>query len=520
MAALFSPAEENASLTFSRPKQEALLGHLINNPSFFYTCRNKIQPEWWSYDQLRLIWELHVLLYERSKVGRAATPSELQNKLDLKWHTPSEILSAKNQIKICFDKMQDFSLEALQTELTEWLKCRIYLSSMIKSQNLYNSAANGQQDPKKLSQAFEIIRQLTKDLEEATFEPEFCESMDDPEGDIRAQVVDAKSALTFGLPALNRLLLPEGGGKGCLMQGDMTILLAPTNVGKTTAMVTVAALNIWEGKDVLLITHEGRIGDIKLKIWQSMMGQTRQALMEGLTNQEFREALKIVKEKVLAHLEFLPLNQAGMTVEEVESIIRRRQERWQITHMGKGFDLIVDDYAAKLTTEKAKGGQFALRQIHEIVYNYFSQIALEHKLHVLTAIQTNREGSKINSRKSGQRGEEHRLLGMEDVSEAWGPMTTATNVISINRPPEAQANNIVIYLLCKSRSSEVDWAVACKSNFACAQSHSPDAPATWYRGSSTMSSKIENLLEGYKGTEIPAEAVAIAENEVLAGARA
>jgi hypothetical protein len=101
---------------------------------------------------------------------------------------------------------------------------------------------------------------------------------------------------------------------------------------------------------------------------------------------------------------------------------------------------------------------------------------------------------------------------MEDVMESWGPMTTATNVISINRDPVAQAKGIVTFFICKSRSSEVGWAVACKSNYAAAQSHQPDAASTWYRGVSPMSERIESLLDGFRGREIPMQAVLDVEN--------
>jgi hypothetical protein len=293
----------------------------------------------------------------------------------------------------------------------------------------------------------------------------------------------------------------DGDYYGFTLDGDHLYLLSDFTVThNTTAMVTVAAWNILQGHDVLLVTHEGRTNDIKLKIWQAITGLTRQTVLQHLSNDDILRGLALARELVNRHLEFLPLVGAGKTVEEVLAAIRRRNERWRSVH-GRGFDLLVDDYAAKLTTQMAGGGGWQPRQIHEWVYNQFTQLGLQEGFHVLTAIQTNREGSKANKRFGRT---EARLLVMEDVQEAWGPMTTATNVITVNRDPIAQANGFLTFLICKSRSSEVNWAVCVKSNFACARSHWGTYDCTWYRGTDSMSDKMDTLLTGYRGQEVPA----------------
>jgi hypothetical protein len=495
------------TLPFSAPKQEALMGHLLMSEKFFQLARHRIKESWWTNSRLQQLWGITLRLADR--YNRYMLPTEIQECQEIVAANVKEAGQLRQVINFCIQRSRDFGMDILQAELSDWFKCRIYLAEMKRSEAIFNMAAKGGTNSKQLAEAFEVVKRMTREIDDANFEPGAAEDMTNPVRDFEGQVVEASAAISFGLPLLDETLLPEGKGKGSLLRGDMTVLLAPTNVGKTTCMVTVAALNIWAGKSVLLITHEGRIGDIKLKIWQSMMGLTRQQVMNDLNDPQFRANLEVIRNMVNARLEFLPLNKAGQTVEEVEAVVRRRQENWKVKHLGAGFDLIIDDYAAKLTTQQARGGHFALRQIHEVVYNYFSQIALEHNVHVITAIQTNRDGSKAN-RKFGKT--ESRLLTMEDVMESWGPMTTATNVISINRDPQAQAKGVTTFFICKSRSSEVGWAIACRSNFGAAQSHDRIAAATKYRGTSPMSEKIESLLEGYTGREIPFEEVAKVEN--------
>jgi hypothetical protein len=501
-------AATGESLPFSGPKQEALMGYLLTDERFFMIAKHRILPEWWSIGRLQQIWGISIRFSNR--YGRAPKATEIIECQEMMAMDLAEANRLKSVINLSIQRRMDFGLDMLQAELTDWFKCRIYVAAMKKSESLFNLAAKGGQDSKKLQEAFDILKRMSKEIEDASFEAGQVEDMSNPVQDFQNQLVEAKDAISFGLPLLDEILLPEGEGRGSLLKGDMTVLLAPTNIGKTTTMVTIAALNVWAGKDVLLITHEGRVGDIKLKIWQSMMGLSRKEVMGRLNDDEFRKSLDVIRTLVNKHLEFMPLNKAGLTVEEVEAAIRRRNDRWRGSCLGKGFDLIIDDYAAKLTTSLARGGQFQLRQIHEVVYNYFSQIALQEGCHVITAIQTNREGSKTN-KKIGK-DVLSRLLTLEDVMESWGPMTTATNVISINRDPSAQAKGIVTFFICKSRSSEVGWAVACKSNYAAAQSHQPESPATKYRGTSPMSEKIDSLLEGYCGREIPWEEVGKIEN--------
>lgn len=492
------------------------MGYLLTDERFFLLARHRINIEWWGSPPLQKLWGITTRL--STAYNRPVTAHEVGECQEVVLGDLMEANKIRALIDRCLARRQEHGLDMLQNDLTDWFHCRIYLAAMKRSEMLFNEAAQGGGKNKdRLAAAFAALKQMNREIDDASFEQGTVEEM--LIEDIEGARVDAKNAVDFGLPKLNAFLNPEGAPSAAehaqgqwhisgLLKGDMTVLLAPTNVGKTTTMVTAAVVNILDGRDVLLITHEGRISDIKLKIWQCMMEDDRHTLMNGLTKPAYRERLEVMQKIMKQHLEFMPLNKAGMTVEEVEAVIRRRQERWQTTHCGKGFDLIVDDYAAKLTTANARGGQFQLRQIHEIVYNYFSQIALEHNVHVLTAIQTNREGSKVNNRVS--KGAESRFLTMEDVMESWGPMTTATNVISINRPPEAQSRNVTGFYICKSRSSEVGVVFLAKSNFACARSHWPTGECEEYRLSAVNGDRVEKLLEGFQSVEIGDEPQAAA----------
>jgi hypothetical protein len=193
------------------------------------------------------------------------------------------------------------------------------------------------------------------------------------------------------------------------------------------------------------------------------------------------------------------MNKTGITVEEVVSVIHSHQNRRRAL-TGKGYDLLIVDYPAICTTETAKGGQWAPRAILDYVYRQFVQLAGEEKFHAVLAAQSNREGAKVNRNYDG---DDNRLLTPEDISEAYGPTMSATNIFTLNRDPRAQQANRMTWYLCKSRSGSVGWAVCCRTDFTKALTHSPELACTAWNGNHAMPDKIEKYLQQYNQLDIP-----------------
>jgi hypothetical protein len=68
----------------------------------------------------------------------------------------------------------------------------------------------------------------------------------------------------------------------------------------------------------------------------------------------------------------------------------------------------------------------------------------------LGAIQTNRDGSKINKHHSGAT----RLLVPEDVSESFAVIMMASNVLTLNRSPQAEKLGIATFSVGKTRTNK------------------------------------------------------------------
>jgi len=92
------------------------------------------------------------------------------------------------------------------------------------------------------------------------------------------------------------------------------------------------------------------------------------------------------------------------------------------------------------------------------------------------------------------------------VMEAWGPMTAASNVISLNRTVEdANANKITMHG-CKSRGGETGWSVVCNTNYNICRTHGNNMGYFWYKGTDALTTPVaKNIATTFNGELVPAE---------------
>lgn len=482
-------------LPFSQDRQDALLGYLLTDDQFFNQARNKIKPTWFLNIKSAKIYSRLLEIYEKYK--RKVTLEEMKADSLFILENAPERAALANHLNACVNKIQYHGLDIIKNELTEWLHSVIFQDGVQKAATLFNA--------KKTHESYQHITSIVRELKDAKFDDGEQISFLDLDKSLVKDSEDFRLALTTGLSILDRALIADSDGGG-LLPGDMTLLLASVNVGKSTAMISMIRHNILLGKKVLFMTHEGRPSDIRNKLVCSVLGCTLGQLINMYKTEEGLKKLQFASNLISKYLVYVPYNKPGMAIEDVEPIIRRLQESEMMSNKErKGFDLLVVDYPAKLTTRRASQGHLPQRISDHIVYEYYTQLALEYKFHVLCAIQTNREGSKLNKGIVKQ----DRFLSMEDVAESWGPMQSATNVISINRDLLSQQKNIITFYVCKSRSSQVGTAVVARSDFARALTHSNELGGLYYQANAPMSEKVDMLLEQYNNKELPTDLITI-----------
>jgi replicative DNA helicase len=457
--------------------QSALLGWMLRDDKVFIQVYRKVQASWFLKAIHQKLYGL--ILKSFQYIGHPPTKAELENYKEVLAEDPRTKMEILNAINRAFSDSDQIRWEAIRAELTEWLQSKILQDMIIKSAKTWNQG--------QWQQSARIMTDGVAAYRDAQFEEGVEYSFDNLDNLIMGQELERQNALTTGLPLLDAALL-DGATVGGLLRGDTTILMAPSNAGKTTSMWTIARHNILAGKDVLAMSHEGRPEDLALKMLRCILGVSEPDLIKMYRDpiglQRIIDAQKILK----VRFTYIPYNRAGMKVEDVIPIIRRAQEERR-AKTGKGYDLLVVDYPAKLTTEQQSRGTVALRNSIEIVYDYYVQLALEYKFHALLAIQTNREGSKVN------KGENtNRLLMMEDVAEAFGTMMIASNVITLNRSPRAKKENWMTFYVDKSRSKTTGTAVVARTNFGASMTHADKMGCFGYLGTSTMEALANSWL--------------------------
>lgn len=463
------------------------MGHLIIDEKLYQQVSRRIQSNWFvnAYHG-----KVYKILNDVTKlIGRPPNRVELENSSSI----TAEDNATRNKLittitVACIDAGQ-IRWDAIKPELTEWLKSKILQETILKSAQHWNKG--------QWHDTAKLMQYAANEYREAQFDEGIEVSFDNLEDSLSRQKEDKNSALPTGLPLLDSALL-DNATSGGLLRGDTTVIMAPVNAGKTTSLITVARHNIFRQNDVLLMTHEGRPESIRNNVLKACLDCSEDQLLNLYHTPEGLEKLKAVSAILKKYFTYIPYNKAGMKVEDVVPIIRRAQED-RITKTGKGYDLLVVDYPALLTTDQIKAN-LAIRNVLDIVYQFYVQLALEYNFHSLLAIQTNREGSKVNNGMNT-----NRLLTKEDVQEAWGPMASASNVITLNRSPTAKKKNRLTYYVDKSRSSETGKAIVARTNFAHSLTHSPTMGATCYIGTNTYENKVDEWLVNYPNQEIPSE---------------
>lgn len=488
-------SEQKVDLPFNASRQNAFLGYLITDKSKYHQIKDKIKKSWFEESWTGEAFEIYRKWSEKHDPHNEKIPSfeEVTSSNDFMCLDQAKQLRLRGSISSAIAAKATFDWDSILSELTSWLKCRIYLENVTKSTELFNG--------RKFNEAFGILEKSVQQYQNIQFFNDESADFLDWREHFESSEKERQNALTTGLTIMDQQIDPACK-KGCLLPGDTTLFIASSGVGKTTAMITLAVSNMFQGKSVLFITHEDRKKNIMDKMWCNVTKKTKPELLSLYKTEEmaFKSAAYFLNDR-MTYLHIIDPEQ--MTVENVASVIEKKQAE-RILKEGKGYDLLVIDYPSKLQAQQSNKVHMQFRQVEHYVYNYFVQLALKHNFHAVLAIQTNREASK-NNKHQGKYGTQNRLIMSEDVSEAWGPITVATNVISINR--NDTYGEKVIFHICKTRSNITGISILAKSDYGRAISHSDNLGGLWYKGNTSIAAITPELLNQYLNQSLPEEKV-------------
>ena len=486
---LNAPVTLNA---FGENFQRAILGWCLADAQFLSKCRATVEPGWFTLVQLQDLARVMYDIYDTKKELVAAERTPKVGEIVAVFSSMFPKVSDKQvrvaEVDLCQVQAKSHDFLWITMQMTGWIR-------MIRLKYLVEDAQK-QFKSKQFDKCIQWVDQKINEVKKASFMEDLYVSFEDPVGFLLEQgkILDADCS-TFGHHEMDELLKPGSkhsgvepvsaefkvNGKtyfkvmqltrGSLLPGDMTVLMGPTNSGKTTTVLTTAVQNLLMGKYVGLITHEQDARQLRLKILAAMMQMPLNDLTLKIPHDpiligQLDAMNNILKEQ----LKFVHYAVPGkMFIEDVVPIVEQMQEDTSIyrnnhpnlaRRCNRGMDLLIWDYPAKLRSRALNSSQVWDERTY--VYSEALNLGQTYGFHVLAPVQTNRQGFRVG------RGDttDGRMVELDDVAEGFGIMTIAANVITINRSDNYKRLGIIRYHVAKCRSNETGWSLVVPTKFA------------------------------------------------------
>lgn len=456
---------------FTEAFQEALVGFCILDERFFFQCKDKIKPEWITAAvEVRDIYDQIIKFYNKENRS-PLSKEELINSAFFMTQSLGVRTTYWNTMIRCEESTKaTFQLDRMKRQLTGFIRTMKMRELVQTSYTMLTKQG--------VDKAYEWSKNAIGDLKDLSFEDKDNKvDFSDPISWLLKSFERDNNAISTGSADLDRAL--EGG----FFKGEASAIMAASNTGKTTFLITLIRHCIVNHQKVLFITHEGNEDRLKRQILSAVTGLNSRELRGFLLKtgfdpndydnkirisleevnkkyllvcQEVEQAYKLLEEN-LVFIHHVKTSQ--MYIENVVDLIKNEHEK-AMHRWGRGFDIIVDDYPKKLRSKAA--GRNELRRIElGDIYDTFNILAAELKTHCLTALQTNRAAAKAN------KGivESDYYLGGEDADESYGIIQNLACVISLNRSLEDTKHNIAHYSIAKARGGPVNQTVTCRTRY-------------------------------------------------------
>ena len=234
----------------------------------------------------------------------------------------------------------------------------------------------------------------------------------------------ARNVIATGIPELDQKSILNGG----LGSGEIGIVISPTGVGKSHALVQLGAAGLQQGKTVFHYTLElnERLVGIRYDSHLTNIPATdcwdhKEVIRDYFTENESKLGRLIIKEYPTRTI----------TITTLRSHIEK------LSFMGIVPDLIIVDYAGIMrSTEKYDLPRFELQCIIQELRGFGREMGVP----LWTALQSNKEGAK---------GE---IIDLTNASEGYGQAMEADLVLGLQRPSALKSTGMGSMFIAKNRA--------------------------------------------------------------------
>ena len=237
------------------------------------------------------------------------------------------------------------------------------------------------------------------------------------------------TGISTGNPDLDKFLFPHNGWG----RKEMSILMGPPKSGKTAAMVGFAVGAAASGKNVFYASCE---------VSKEIIEDRADANVSGVPVKELRSRSSEVDASVsrwaigAGELEIQDFATGTLKVSELRRILKRFEADGII------FDLVVVDYGDIMCSERRESDKR-----HELsqIFRDLRALAKDFNVALLTATQTNREGTKKAAKN---------VTDGTDAAEDYDKVRLADVLITINASQEEKQNGEVVLYFSEMRNTE------------------------------------------------------------------
>mgnify|MGYP001296876642 CR=1 FL=1 len=241
--------------------------------------------------------------------------------------------------------------------------------------------------------------------------------------DMEARFVDIiRQTCPTGIPQLDEHDVMDGG----LGRGELGVVVAPTGVGKSHWLVAMGCEALRYGKNVVHYTFELSEVGVGKRYDSNLVGVPSNEIVQNKDR-----IVKFYEDNKLGRLVIKNYATRSASVTTIRNHLDKLKMKGMLPSM------VIIDYADIMRSTKTYD---SLRHELMLIYEELRQLACDFNVPIWTASQSNRTGS----------GQD--VVGLENMSEAYGKAMVSDVVITVSRKPEEKASGFARIFVAKNRA--------------------------------------------------------------------
>lgn len=400
--------------------EKIILQNIFHNEKYLWKYLTYFKPAYFTDNACREVFKAFFNYYNQYK----KIPDKIEvftnlfeNKNAMDEHTAEECRNLYNEL----NKPDTVSNEWLANETEKWIKASSFKQAIIES-------ARAVDEGKPLDGFAEVIKQsLAINFDESIgidLKKDWQKMFDFYH--VKNEKFDCN---------LSELNLICGGG---VERKTINFLLAPTNTGKTSGMISLASSYLQRGKNVLYISYEMSEEKIMQRFHANLMGVAINDIPEMDLN-GFRERFEPIVKPFQANLKVKEFPTSSTSTMQIRSLLDKLELKEQFIP-----DIVFLDYINLINPARYRSSANSYETIKSVAEEVRG-LAVEKNICIWSATQTNRKGDGSSD------------LDITDVSESYGlPMTTDL-MVAIIQTEELKGQGRQIWKNLKDRYSGLKY---------------------------------------------------------------